>query len=194
MDCVRALDHEELKDGFCYALLRTKVGYDVACYGFLEGVSKLLHRVWCLDDQVKRHNQLAICRQTIYVPIRSSNVIKRYSIRGEPLGNDIPVNMAESNTFICDTPAGNLVLSQTNPALLVCVDPQTRKTLWIKRDLLCPQVVVAYDIQWLLVYTENLLEKAAYLDVRNLNTGNLRVAFSNIRLFSNALVYCIKMF
>lgn len=131
---------------------------------------------WRHDDSEKRFNQFVILDDTIYVPNRSKNCINLYTLTGDHAGEDLPLKLASTNTFICATPTGELVISQTHPPLLICLDPKTRQKLWHKDNLTFPQAVIADHYSKthpILVYTENPVAKVAYLDVRKPETGKV---------------------
>lgn len=133
-----------------------------------------LKSIWKHRESIKRINQFVILNDTIYAPNRSTKTICQYTLNGMSAGKGIPVELAPSNTFICATPTGELVISQTSPPLLVCVDPISEQTLWLKTDLSCPQALTAdyYSrTSPILVYSENMTTKSTYLDVRAPDTG-----------------------
>lgn len=139
-----------------------------------------LVRSWAHPDSVKLPNQLTIRNNVVYIPNRSKSSITQYTLGGFHIKPDIPVKLGKTSTYLCTTSGGQLIVSQTSPPLLACVDPKTHQELWRMSDLVCPQaVVVDKQTDCILVYTEDIKSKTAFLDMRRPDTGKFKKIYAS---------------
>ena len=92
-------------------------------------------RSWEHDDTADSMflNSLAVSNDIVYIPSRSANAIKRYSLTGESAGEDIPVSAQlnpKSAISVGVTPDGHMLLSHSSPRQVVCLDLETGLELW----------------------------------------------------------------
>lgn len=130
---------------------------------------------WDHDDNIKLINQFAVHNDIIYTPNRCKNSIQQYTVHGKSAGEDIAIKLAKSNTFVCIASHGLLVISQTSPPMLACLNPQTAQQLWRKTDMMYPQAIAAdfYSSKdaMIAVYSEDVSSKRTFLDMRDSQTG-----------------------
>lgn len=130
--------------------------------------------IWSHIDDVTEPNQFAIQNDTIFIPCRSENVIKQYTLSGETMDETIPIQLAATSTQMCATAGGQLIVCQTVPPLLTCIDPTIKQQLWSRRDLMCPQGITTdsyHLISHILVFSDNVANRKPFIDVRNSYTG-----------------------
>lgn len=114
-------------------------------------------------------SQFVIHDDILIVPSGSTNSLKRYTESGEPAGADIRVELRIDRIGVCVTPGGHLVLSQSSPSLVVCVNPKTGEQLWSRRRLMEPRGVISDNHAHLLVATRD--SNALTVVVLRVDTG-----------------------
>lgn len=122
------------------------------------------------DSTVNPFGRFAILNDIIYVPSKITQTIKCYSLSGEPAGKDIHISIGQSNTGMCATPAGHLVISQLSPSSVVCINPKTGEQLWCRSDLSQPGGITTDNCSHLLVSTGGW-GKTISIDVLSADTG-----------------------
>lgn len=101
----------------------------------LKGQISTVVKEWSHEDTVQDYNQFAIYSDFIYVANRSSHCITCYSSNlGQRVDTDISIELAASPTYMCVTLTGLLILSQTTPSLLACIDTMTGTTVWSRKN------------------------------------------------------------
>lgn len=112
---------------------------------------------WEHVDSATHTNQFTIHQKVLYVPSRSTKTIKRYAMSGDHLLSVIRINLLDdcSATHICMSCGHreHLILSQNDPSLLVCINPETKEQLWSRQDLPAPGCVASDNYDQLLVVT-----------------------------------------
>lgn len=158
--------------GLLYALYQLQNAYWIFQYRLPQG-GKLTQKmeVYCGTDSDKA-NQFDIYRSKIYMPKRSHNTIMKYHLSEEDVGNKIQIQLSDSPTCVAATPRGHLLISQSSPSLLVCIDLETENELWRFNDLNQPQGITADSyLNHFLVYTAPSDPMTGLIEVRDILTG-----------------------
>lgn len=135
-------------------------------------------------DECTSTNQFAIQNDVIYVPSRSNNSIVCYDTNGVRTGKGFAIKLADNHTFI-NLFQNFMILSQTMPSLVVCMDNVKGNQIWKIGYLVNPQCM-AIDPQRddLLVYTESNDNKRAIIVVLDPASGKFCYCYKSC--------YCIS--
>lgn len=130
---------------------------------------------WHHDDaSLTWLNQFAIHNSIICVPSRNTRKIKRYSLSGEPAGADLSIELSETITCMCSTPAGHLILSQIDTSLLVSINSETGEKRWRRLNLIQPRGITSDNYDHLLVSTGRL-NQFVIIDVLKADSGEFDI-------------------
>jgi formylmethanofuran dehydrogenase subunit D len=115
---------------------------------------------WKHEDANTHSKKLDIHEDIIYIPSRSQNKLKSYSLTGGAAGKDISISFSNSNnspSAVCVTPSSHLVFVQYLPSLVICFEMETRKKLWCLNNLVNPLGITCDKKSGhLLIYTGGL--------------------------------------
>lgn len=155
VECIRYLDE------FNYVLMHNGREWSI---GKIHK-QKFLGR-WEHVDTVQAFNQFVVYNKVIYIASRSSKCIFKYTVDGKHVGGGIPLDLEASPTFLCNTSTGLLILSQTTPSLLVCIEPVGRSAIWMRHDLVDPRcMAIDSEKNELLICTKTTNRRRATITI-----------------------------